>query len=202
MTEYPYMISNNKIPQIIEALQKAARPEKLTQEVLSQLGFRSTNDRAFIPLMKKLGFLNDNGNPTALYDNLKDKTVAAKTLAKQISELYCDLFAIDTEIYKASDEDIKGAIARTSGKDEKGVDRVFYTFKTLCSCADFNYETQSYEEPQIVDNAQRRDEKENSTSIPVKTNEFHYNIQIHLPATNDISVFNAIFKSLKDNLLM
>ena len=31
---------------------------------------------------------------------------------------------------------------------------------------------------------------------------FHYNIQIHLPATTDISVYNAIFKSLKDNLLI
>ena len=34
------------------------------------------------------------------------------------------------------------------------------------------------------------------------TPQFHYNIQIHLPATTDISVYNAIFKSLKDNLLM
>ena len=31
---------------------------------------------------------------------------------------------------------------------------------------------------------------------------FHYNIQIHFPATTDISVYNAIFKSLKDNLLI
>lgn len=29
----------------------------------------------------------------------------------------------------------------------------------------------------------------------------HYNIQIHLPATKDIEVFNAIFKSLKEHLL-
>jgi hypothetical protein len=29
----------------------------------------------------------------------------------------------------------------------------------------------------------------------------HYNIQIHLPATKDVEVFNAIFKSLKEHLL-
>jgi hypothetical protein len=29
----------------------------------------------------------------------------------------------------------------------------------------------------------------------------HYNIQIHLPATKDVEVYNAIFKSLKDHLL-
>jgi hypothetical protein len=29
----------------------------------------------------------------------------------------------------------------------------------------------------------------------------HYNIQIHLPATKDVEVFNVIFKSLKEHLL-
>ena len=29
----------------------------------------------------------------------------------------------------------------------------------------------------------------------------HYNIQIHLPATKDVEVYNAIFKSLKDHLI-
>jgi hypothetical protein len=29
----------------------------------------------------------------------------------------------------------------------------------------------------------------------------HYNIQIHLPATKDVEVFNAIFKALKEHLL-
>jgi hypothetical protein len=28
----------------------------------------------------------------------------------------------------------------------------------------------------------------------------HYNIQIHLPATKDVEVFNAIFKSLREHL--
>lgn len=30
--------------------------------------------------------------------------------------------------------------------------------------------------------------------------DLHYNIQIHLPATKDIEVYNAIFKSIRDHL--
>jgi hypothetical protein len=30
---------------------------------------------------------------------------------------------------------------------------------------------------------------------------FHYNIQIHLPATKDVEVYNAILKSLKEHLV-
>ena len=199
MTDYPYMLSNNKILPIIEKIQQAARPVKFTQEVLKNLGFTSTNDRAFIPLAKKLGFLSDDGTPTALYDQLKDKTTAKTVLANQIKILYSELYSINVEIHKASDSEIKGAISRVTGKDEDGVNRIYNTFKALCNIAEFTGTVQMSED--TVQGA--------PASIPVKESvpstgvpQFHYNIQIHLPATTDISVYNAIFKSLKDNLLI
>lgn len=200
MTDYPYMISNNKIAPIIEKIQQAARPVKFTQEVLKNLGFTSTNDRAFIPLAKKLGFLSDDGTPTALYDQLKDRTTTKAILALQIKILYSELYAINMEIHKAPEADIKGAIGRVTGKDEEGVSRIYNTFKTLCNNADFENEvikekTEYFEESdEISPNV--------GAAMPNTTPQFHYNIQIHLPATTDISVYNAIFKSLKDNLLM
>jgi hypothetical protein len=33
------------------------------------------------------------------------------------------------------------------------------------------------------------------------TTEMHYNIQIHLPETRDMTVYDAIFRSLKEHLL-
>lgn len=200
MTDYPYMISNNKIGPIINKIQQAARPAKFTQEVLKNLGFTSTNDRAFIPLFKKLGFLLDDGTPSALYDQLKDATSTSTILGVQIKSLYADLYAINTEIHKAPEAEIKGAISRVTGKDAEGVGRIYNTFKALCGLATFDA-------AQATSVAAEKEEapQETSPSIPIvtpRTNEFHYNIQIHLPATNDISVYNAIFKSLKDNLLM
>lgn len=199
MTDYPYMISNNKITKIIEKIQQAARPAKFTQEVLKNLGFTSTNDRAFIPLAKKLGFLSEDGTPTSLYDQLKDTTTTKTVLATQIRSLYSEIFAINMNIHKAPDAEIKGAIGRVTGKDEEGVARIYNTFKALCNIADFDYSA-PIEEPVDEDNS-------NIPTNPVvstqpSTTQFHYNIQIHLPATTDISVYNAIFKSLKENLLM
>ena len=200
MTDYPYMISNNKIEPIVAKIQQAARPAKFTIEVLRTLGFTSTNDRAFIPLFKKLGFLLDDGTPSTLYDQLKDATSTKTILGVQIKELYSELYAINTEIHKASEADIKGAISRVTGKDAEGVGRIYNTFKALCKIATF-----STEQPVAAVTAEV--EKQPTTVVEVagtqpRLSEFHYNIQIHLPATNDISVYNAIFKSLKDNLLM
>lgn len=202
MTDYPYMISNNKIGPLLTKIQQAARPQKFTLEFLRTLGFTSTNDRAFIPLAKKLGFLMDDGTPTALYDQLKDPTSTAVILATQIKSLYSELFAINTEIQKTSEADIKGAIGRVTGKDSNGVTRIYNTFKTLCSLADFSV-------PSVLEQTDFQDVSTENESNPVQppvagvlNSQFHYNIQIHLPATNNISVYNAIFKSLKDNLLI
>lgn len=198
MTDYPYMLSNNKIFQIIEKIQQAARPTKFTIEVLRSLGFTSTNDRAFIPLAKKLGFLAEDGTPTPLYDQLKDKTAAKIMLAAQIKLLYSELYAINVEIHKAPEAEIKGAISRVTGKDEEGVNRIYNTFKALCNIADF--------ESSILINESIKEENSetnfSNSDVSIQTPQFHYNIQIHLPATTDISVYNAIFKSLKDNLLI
>lgn len=199
MTDYPYMMSNNKIAPIIEKIQQAARPQKFTQEVLRSLGFSSTNDRAFIPLFKKLGFLSDDGTPTALYDQLKDATCTRFVLAAQIKELYSELYAINTEIQKAPEADIKGAISRVTGKDADGVGRIYNTFKTLCGLADFNHTAPV---APVIEEPQNETTSTDPVPAVIRPSEFHYNIQIHLPATNDISVYNAIFKSLKENLLM
>ena len=199
MTDYPYMISNNKIHPIITKIQQAARPPKFTLEFLRTIGFTSTNDRAFIPLAKKLGFLMDDGTPTSAYDQLKDPTCSARVLALQIRTLYSELFAINTAIHKAGESEIKGAIGRVTGKDEEGVTRIYNTFKTLCAIADFSTSDMPRHNETIV----TEDLVAPTVVVPqTRANEFHYNIQIHLPATTEISVYNAIFKSLKDNLLM
>ena len=201
MIDYPYMLSNNKIAPIIEKIQQAARPQKFTIEVLRNLGFTSTNDRAFIPLFKKLGFLANDGVPTALYDQLKDINCSKGVLAVQIRELYSELYSINTEIHKAPETEIKGAISRVTGKDADGVGRIYNTFKALINCADFSYKTTDSRETEKISDSIIKDETA-EVGILQKPTEFHYNIQIHLPATNDISVYNAIFKSLKENLLM
>jgi ABC-type antimicrobial peptide transport system permease subunit len=203
MTEYPYMVSNNKILPIINGLQAAAKPPKFTLEFLRNIGFTSTNDRAIVPLFRKLGFLSEDGVPTAYYDQLRDKTTFKRILAARIKELYSELFTINTQIYNDSEQNIKGAISRVTGSDETGVTRVFNTFKALCSIADFSNEIKPAVESPVLPTPEIAPDDTTPKRISnLDCPEFHYNIQIHLPATTDISVYNAIFKSLKDNLLI
>ena len=196
------MMSNNKIEPILEQIRKAAEPSKFTHGFLQKLGFKSTNDRAIIPLLKALGFIHDSGSPTELYKDLRDENSWQKALGRQIKDLYSDLYNIHTEIHNANDSEIKGAISRVTGKEAKTVTRFFNTFKTIIKLADFDGIEETENEP--ITNDSTSEPSQPKIEIPLKGEtrpDFHYNIQIHLPATTDISVYNAIFKSIKENLM-
>jgi hypothetical protein len=216
--QYPFVVSNNRIGPFLDALGAAARPPKLTQEFLRSLGFTSTNDRALIPLFRKLGFLNSDGAPTEAFDVLRVKETRGAILAEKLRELYADLFAINTAMQDASDNDLRGAISRITGKDAATVARYASTFRALANLADFKARsapraesvtivepapTTPPSQPSTGHNNSNSNSNSNNNNIPPsgqRPQEFHYNIQIHLPATNDVAIYNAIFRSLKENL--
>lgn len=195
---YPYVISNNRLPAFLEKVKVAAKPTKYTVELLKQMGFVSSNDRAILPLMKKLGFLNEAGVPTEHYDRLKDPSDHPYAIGDRIRELYADIFALNTEMQKAPEDDVRGAFARTTGKDHDTVTRYFNTFKALVALAKFNGPTPEPKKQTITEPEKKR---EDGPVSPLRLDGgFHHNIQIHLPATTDVGVYNAIFKSLRDHL--
>jgi len=205
---YPYTISNNKISSLFAKIREAARPERLSQQVLKHWGFTASNDRAFIPVLRGLHFIDENGAPTELYSRLKGDTNWETLLGEQVRHLYSDLFATNVKIHTAPDSEVKGTMSRITGKDAATVSRYFSTFKALTTLANFDG-------PSLADSTVKEEgttPKENGKAVDSEIRfvaetdhllnrpAFHYNIQIHLPATADISVYNAIFKSLKDHL--
>jgi hypothetical protein len=210
---YPYIISNNKIEPILSRVRSAAKPTRFSRETLNNWGFTASNDRAMVGVLKELGFLTENGTPTEFYDRLRDPNDWRYVLGERMRDLYADLFAIDTSINVAPDGEIRGAISRVTGKDDETVRRYYSTFKALAGLAKFEprptrggpaveerSETPGEEERQRVSTPPSPPAAVHTEHEPRRKPDFHYNIQIHLPVTTDITVYNAIFKSLKDTL--
>lgn len=208
---YPYIVSNNKVEPILAKIRAAARPERFSRDTLSKWGFTASNDRAMVGVLKELGFLTENGTPTEYYDRLRDASDWRYALAERLRELYSDLFATDTNIQVAPETEIRGAISRITGKDDESVKRYYATFRTLASLANFDPKptksTPAKEEKSAKEHEQRQQTKpEKKSDSPrsegsvCKGPDFHYNIQIHLPVSTDITIYNAIFKSLKEHL--
>jgi hypothetical protein len=62
-----YVLPVNRIPDLFRKIQDGQAPDRFTIQLLKDAGFKSTNDRAFIPLLKAIGFLTADGKPTQRY---------------------------------------------------------------------------------------------------------------------------------------
>jgi hypothetical protein len=199
---YPYVLNNGKISKLLEAVGNAAKPPRFSYEFLKNIGFPSSNDRAFVSLFRHLGLINENSAPTAPYDEIRDETRRPYALGDRIKEAYADLFAINTNIHKATDAEIRAAISRVTGKDAEYVARAYNTFKALLSLAKLD------DPPTKGAPIEKEPSAQAAAPLPTvpssvdekRAPSLNYNIEIHLPATTDISVYNAIFKSMRDTL--
>jgi hypothetical protein len=107
-----YLITAKNLPDLLAAIQNAKAPERFTQTFLENLGFKSTNDRLYIGVLKALKFLDDTGRPTPRYFEFLDQTQGPSVMAEAIREAYADLFAINVNAQNINKTEFLGKIKR------------------------------------------------------------------------------------------
>jgi hypothetical protein len=205
------MVSQGNIPKLFSKIIDGTPPEKYNVEHLKGLGFKSSNDRGFIPLLKDLNFLSSDGTPLQSYHEYRDQTKSQEVLGNAILETYGDLFSINENPTSSDRKAIEGKFKTVHGSNEKVSKLQAATFLTLLGLSDIDAAREQEDSP--VQDKVDKDAVVNhaietppSPKLPSKHSPqtfsagLHYNIQIHLPATKDIEVYNAIFKSIKNNL--
>jgi hypothetical protein len=184
---------------LFEKIMNGQAPAKFTNQHLKDIGFNSTNHRGFIPLLKSLGFLSDDGSPTERYREFRNRALSKKILGKAIKEAYSDIFIISKAPSDKDKELIEGKFKSTHNVGERPAELMTKTFFALLEHSDLSDENTTETIPKA--------QSEQSVDIPIKekmkavNTNLHYDIQIHLPATKDIEVYNSIFKSLKEHLI-
>ena len=199
MVNYPpYVNAYGKIEELFKKIREAAVPPKVTNDFLyTKLGLKSTSYRAMIPLLKKLGFIDEANAPTAAYRDYRDENKSKSIMAQLVRSAYKDLFATNEYANKLKKEELVTKLNTVLGtpSDDKTTPLVASSFLALCNLADFeSKETTETIEPE-------KSEKPLSVGQPTAKLGISYTINLNLPATTDIEVFNAIFKALKENLL-
>ena len=201
-----YVQGYGKIPKFFSTIRDGQAPEQFSQQLLKDFGFTSTADKKFIPLMKAIGFLSPDGKPTSRYHAYRDHSKSKTVMADALREVYGDIFLIKSIPTKVDKKEIQGKFKSFHNAGDRMAELMTNTFIALLSLADFGASTKVTEKkkktetPPKDDAEKKPDAETGSTQRKSRTPALHYNIQIHLPATKDIEVFNAIFKSLKEHL--
>ncbi|WP_153020076.1 DUF5343 domain-containing protein [Paramesorhizobium deserti] len=200
----PYLASNKNVPTVFERIKGAKIPDKFTHSFLTTtIGLKGTNDRQLIPLLRNMGFIDQSGTPLPPYNLLKGHNPAA-AIAAGMRRAYAPLFDADQEAQKLPSDRLKGLISQVGGVDADATSRIAATFTSLAKLADFDSEAAVPSSPEratsadALNNASTDENKPNSKGLRT---EFHYNIQIHLPANGNeetyLNIFNAIRKTFQ-----
>lgn len=209
----PYLVASKNLGRFLEALRHAQAPEKISVRFLEQLGFKSTNDRLFIPLLKAMSFVDEAGKPTARYHSLLDDSEWQKVLAVGVRDAYADLFRVSKNAQSLTREQLTGKIKSLGeGKLSPAIlGNVVRTFVELAKLADFSAPSPAAPSPTEASETVAAPEpsaaaKAFATGGPALVPEsggasLIYRIEIVLPAVRDQAVYDAIFRAAREHLL-
>ena len=200
-----YTIKIGAIPAYFDAMKGAEAPDRFSIRFLEDLEFTSSNDRLIIGILKELGFLNADGVPQERYYEFLDKSQSSQVIAAGIREAYADLFAINKEAHKL---DVEGAFNKLrtlykGSKKDTVIRNIAKTFVALCDVADFaKPRVGTGKKPEQTKNERKEptEPRKSPEDGRVNVDSLQYHINIVLPDTRDQSVYDAIFKSLRDHL--
>lgn len=212
MSQPPFINATGLIAKLFEKIQQAKVPERYTTDFQSTvLGYGSGSARPFIPFLKRLGFIESDGKPTELYKRFRNADSSGAAMAEAMRIGFKDIFQRNEYAYSLTNDRIKNLIVEVTGKEPSDgvVTAINGSFKACKALADFDAITigELAEKPEETIKPLNRDRamvtQSDADKLRARTNSLglSYTINLNLPETTDVEVFNAIFRALKDNLL-
>jgi Family of unknown function (DUF5343) len=193
------MNAYGNVSKILKKIKDAKTPDRFTLDFLgTNLGFKGGGARPFIPLAKRLGLLNSDGTPTEVYKRFRGTDSESKqAIAEGIRRGYPSIFARNEYAYRLPRKELEGLVTEMTGLDAGSgtIKAIVATFEALKQFADFEAKPEEDETNQ--------EDKKGAVPPTKQPESLHltYTINLNLPSTSDIAVFNAIFKALREHLL-
>jgi hypothetical protein len=209
----PYVSSTGLLQELLKKIQEAPPPARFGGDYLfSNLKFKKSGSTIpFIPFLKRLGFISSDGTPTDIYKKFRnpDKKTSGQAMAQAFAIAYADLYSRNEYWYKLQNADLKNFLVEVLEVEPKNsaLGVLIRTIETLKPYANFDVpiiedseEDDETPEKKVgkIDTVEKTEKRKQSDIDGINLS---YTINLNLPETSDIKIFDAIFKSLKENLL-
>lgn len=214
MATYPYASNPARVKQFFQTIQSVGVPPKLTTVFLESIGFKSKNDRAIIPIVRAVGFVDASGAPTEHWRNYRNKERSGALMAESVRSAYRDLFTTFPDAQRRDNDVLRNFFSTHTSVGEGGLRFIVGTFKALTELGDFDSDSSSED----------RDDGSSSSSSaaagPAHSGQEHgarktrvllaesggsvtlnINVQLQIPDTNNPETYENFFASMKRHLL-
>jgi hypothetical protein len=204
----PYVGATGILNSVLKKIVEAPPPPRFTQDFLTtKLGFKKGSANAVIPFLKRLGFLGSDGVPTDIYNRFRNPSKGGHALAQGMKSGYSDLYSRNEYWHNLDKKELSGLIIEATGTSPNSstLKAILQTIDVLKQYAKFDEDGENGAEEPIEKIIQVKTNEQGNPKIKNSQNDLginlSYTINLNLPETSDITVFDAIFKSLKENLL-
>lgn len=203
----PYLTSSGTMKTVLERIVDPQIPAKFNPDFLENvLNLKGGSARATIPIMKKMGFVTSEGVPTDLYSKFRTTGGRGGAALQGLQSAFAEIFRRSTYAHTVSDAKLKDLVVEVTGlsPSDPVATAIRGTFNSIKYFVppDVNLDASKGD----VDKAEDEETKErgggnSQNSEDSKGIRLAYNINIVLPETSDLNVLNAIFRSIKENLM-
>lgn len=201
----PYSTSPGTFKKALDGIIVAERPERFSGDFMSTvLKLSGGSARPIPPLLKKMSFLTSDGTPTDLYSKFKSDTARGQAALDGLRNAFGEMFRRNDFVHRADEAVVRDLIVEITGlKKNDGIVRMIaQTYEAVRGFADKGGTPSS--DANVVGLSSDQVNEAPPGRVPPGRNPplgLSYHINVVLPETENIAVFNAIFRSLRDNLL-
>lgn len=202
---FSYTNSPKRFKEVLDGIIVAERPERFNRDFIEAvLNVKGGAVSGFPPILKRIQFLTSEGVPTELYDRFRSGSARGQAALEGLRNGFPELFKRNAYAHKLPEAKIKDLLVEITGRtrSDENVSAIFGTFDALRQFVTDEAETPAIErEASSHDQLQAPHVQQGTAPVEGMKWGLSYQINIVLPETSDITVFNAIFKSLRENLL-
>lgn len=208
----PYLTASGTLKRALERLIDASRPDKFNTDFLENvLKLSGGAARATTPILKKMGFLTSDGVPTDLYAKFRtDGGRPAASLAG-LRNGFPEIFKRSEYAHTVDDNKLRDIILEITGlkASDPVAQAIKSTFNVVKSFIPAGADLTGIDEEAgphdenagFLANQNTQGDDARNAGRGSKSVGLVYNINIVLPETSDLKILNAIFRSVKVNLL-
>lgn len=199
--DFSYTTTPGKLKTALENLINAERPEIFNKDfVETYLGVTGGSASPIPNILKRTGFISSDGRPNDLYGKFQSESGRAGSALEGLKRGFAELFKKNVYAHSLPEDKVRDILVEITGlkRADPVLSQIYGTFDAFRS---FIPEKFVPSDSSKVEEHQNQDIEKNQRELASSNFGLSYHINIVLPETKDIAVFNAIFQSLKQNLL-
>lgn len=202
-----YTTVPGKLPDLLKKIREAGVPTKANISWLESVGFKSSNDRSMLGVLRQIGFVDSSGTPTPAWKEYRGADHKL-VLGRAIEVGYQDLYATYPDAHDRPNTDLGHVFSTRTTAGKQTIDKMVATFKSLVGQAEFGTASAvsapsaagQESEGVALETTGNTTLVSRATTTPTGMT-VNINIQLTLPESKDGTTYEAFFRAMREHLL-